>query len=773
MTRYLIPPSPPEDLDLPSSPSPQDLDIPDEAYGARTAFSWLVPGETLDPAYRQEADRANATRAMELQNQFLDRQRAILSTGPDAFFDRRGREAVLGANDVLSRLQDARAEMLDQTANAAQRRLLQAALDRHALVEHGDIGEHVGRQSLQWQNEVATGRLDHLRHQTALDHGDPGAIGAYATASESAARERARTLNIAPDSAEAFQEVEGARSSIWRIAIEVALGKWHFPQAIILYNSAGGGLTRDDAQALAPQIDAARQHQAGQDYLARLGLPDSRDLAELDAAHQAATAQNDSDWPDDDSQRATNQHFIDVAFGQKKRAALEAKAGLHQAVNDWLDQSGADGTPQTERPPLALWTQLDPKEQQAVDRVLLWNARGEDPDSERAGPPTSDDAPPEAGPEESDPEESDPEESDPEESDPEESDPEKSDPEESDPEESDPEESGPEEPDLPSSPRQEVPNEDAPDPETDPRIVHREDGTATVTVGKVPTPDGPAGATVEIDRDRRGATAEMALPDGRRLQSRWTGPDGRHWSQIDTIRDPHGALGGTQTTTFDGRRYTRTWEPTDGPPQTMHHDIEEAAGDLIRANGMVGVLGRPGLPAAGALAGRVLALGARALGIAPGVAGAGAVAAGTVLLWPWSSQGATFDLGEGLRLRVPPGSFDGVVEKHVLGGTLWDDLRVAVRTVDGKGDRQILMIDAAALEQAIGPEAAARVLERAEEFFDVYRSTSTSRRARRPALATLVNGGRMTNARRPQRVARLRRRPKNLVWASTNFSPNG
>src|SRR5471030_601437 len=103
MTRYLIPPTPSEDLP-PPPPTAQDFNIPDEAYGARTLFGALEPGEQLAPEYWDEANRANGTRAAELQNQFLDK-----------------------APDVLAQLEAARQDTIGQAANDAQRRLLRTA----------------------------------------------------------------------------------------------------------------------------------------------------------------------------------------------------------------------------------------------------------------------------------------------------------------------------------------------------------------------------------------------------------------------------------------------------------------------------------------------------------------------------------------------------------------------------------------------------------------------------------------------------------------------
>ncbi|MBS0518631.1 MAG: lipid II-degrading bacteriocin [Proteobacteria bacterium] len=126
---------------------------------------------------------------------------------------------------------------------------------------------------------------------------------------------------------------------------------------------------------------APREHLAGQDYLNGVAPPDTQDLAALDTAHQAATVRNESDWPDNASQRATNQHFIDVAFGTRKRDAVKARAELTRAVTDWLAQPTPDGSPQTQRPPLPIWTKLDPQQQREADIVLAQNAVGS-PDAE-------------------------------------------------------------------------------------------------------------------------------------------------------------------------------------------------------------------------------------------------------------------------------------------------------------------------------------------------------------------------------------------------------
>jgi hypothetical protein len=335
------------------------------------AFGLLQPDEDLDPAFRQEAAITNATRAAELQNQFLDRQREILHTGPEAFRSKTGRDAVLGADDVLARLESLRQETLDQAANEAQQQLLRGPLSQHRLLEHATVGDHVGRQTRAWRNATAASRLDLLRRQAELDYSDPDTIEALHTASDSASQELSRTMPR--DAGDTFVD-PGDRPSIWRAAIDAALGKFDFPSAIVLYNRAADRLDPTDLKVLTPQIEAAREFEIGHAYLAKLGLPETQDLAELDSAHQAATAQNQVDWPDSPSQRATNQHFIDVAFGRLKSNVVQASASLGRAVDDWLNQLGPDGRPQVERPPLALWASLSLNDRQRVDEVLKQNA---------------------------------------------------------------------------------------------------------------------------------------------------------------------------------------------------------------------------------------------------------------------------------------------------------------------------------------------------------------------------------------------------------------
>ncbi len=128
-------------------PTAADLGIPVEAYAASTSYA-MDPSLELGLNDWDEVDRANATRVDELNNEFIDLRDEILHDGDDAFFKQTGRDAILNAPAIRARLEAARQETLGRAANEVQREWLGETLGKHKIVEHFDIGDHVGRQSL-------------------------------------------------------------------------------------------------------------------------------------------------------------------------------------------------------------------------------------------------------------------------------------------------------------------------------------------------------------------------------------------------------------------------------------------------------------------------------------------------------------------------------------------------------------------------------------------------------------------------------------------------
>ena len=352
-----------------------DLSIPVEAYAASTSYA-IDPSLELGPELWDEVDRANAARVDELNNQFIDRQREILHIGDDAFFKQTGRDAILNAPAIHARLAAARQETLGRASNDVQREWLGETLDKHKIVEHFDIGDHVGRQSLAWQRSINRRRLDLLNRQAGIDHADPRMIEALAHASESSARDHARASGHRPDSPEAQAEVDIARSAVFRHAIEGALAKGAHAVAIKLHERAKGKLIPGDAKLLDKMIEAAREMDVGKEYVAKIAPTSAmknRSVADLDKMQAEATTRNNEDWKDNEAQRGTNQHFINVQFAKAKRQVEVDETKLAQTVHDWLTTPGPDGRLRTGRPPFMTWAKLTWEEQQAVDSILKEN----------------------------------------------------------------------------------------------------------------------------------------------------------------------------------------------------------------------------------------------------------------------------------------------------------------------------------------------------------------------------------------------------------------
>ena len=213
-------------------------------------------------------------------------------------------------------------------------------------------------------------RLASLNDWAARDYTNVKLVDALAGDADAQARKRAETLGLPPDSEATQAELDRARSALYRSAIQGAFAKNDIDAGLALHGRAASNLTPADATALDPLVNFARERKIGREYADGLPSVDSPNMPDLKQAHLDATAQNEADWPDDDSQRATNQHFIDVKFGKAMRDALDTQAELRRSVADWLTRPGPDGEAQTERPPVAMWTALSPEERDQVDHIL-------------------------------------------------------------------------------------------------------------------------------------------------------------------------------------------------------------------------------------------------------------------------------------------------------------------------------------------------------------------------------------------------------------------
>jgi hypothetical protein len=338
------------------------------------------PAADLPPPEYAEAD---AVHEQQLNDQYLAGQRQILNQGEGAYYRQQGEAAIHAAPPALEALQQLKDDTLAQAGNDRQREALTQRLNWHHGEAARGISRHLAGQADVWRQTVADNQVKTAEEEAAVNHTDPTKVELFATGAYTT---RLRSAGQPPDSEAAQAMAAEARSSVYRRAIEAALAAGDTSSAIGLYERAKDRLTAGDAGPMQSQIKAVTQREIARTYLAGLpkpapGEPSAffdapKQLADADAAYRAATVQNQTDWAHDDAQRAINQHYIDVQFGQQKQAIADAKARLDTAVSSWIAAPRPDGRPQTDLPPPALWVQLSLDEQQTVLAALKRNATG-------------------------------------------------------------------------------------------------------------------------------------------------------------------------------------------------------------------------------------------------------------------------------------------------------------------------------------------------------------------------------------------------------------
>ena len=137
--------------------------------------------DTLAALHQRYAQQANATRVQDFTNRFLDGRRAILQTGPDAYYKLSGADAIRGGDATRAKLTALKDELLGETANPYQRERLGSILDRHLTASATGIMRHTVEQQEVYSrgSELAQARSQddkrpETRSGTAATEPDPG-----------------------------------------------------------------------------------------------------------------------------------------------------------------------------------------------------------------------------------------------------------------------------------------------------------------------------------------------------------------------------------------------------------------------------------------------------------------------------------------------------------------------------------------------------------------------------------------------------------------------
>ncbi|MCW5736953.1 MAG: hypothetical protein KIS73_22700 [Enhydrobacter sp.] len=392
----------------PNVPAAGDLDL----FGGNRARDLQLAGhnlgqasDTLGALHQRYAQQANETRVQDFTNRFLDGRRAILQTGPDAYYKLSGAEAIKGADATTAKLTALRDELLRETANPYQRERFSSILDSHLAASATGIMRHTVEQQEVYSRGVATRSIQAAR---AEDIADPAMIDNAVYRAEGAAR----VLHVG----QSPEAIEGGVRAVGGSVIASVIGDRlarNDPLGVTLFREHADRLddhTRRTLGAAADTLSNTLDASAWlRDRSAALRMPASTGdqtldavdtvtasapepppvissksmlldqdgivgtrerLAEIESRQRALTALNEKEFTTNPARRRANQTAIDMDIG-RSRAAVKAETDtLYADLRRHLTTGGPNGGPAVTPPPATIMSRLTEEQQDAVtDRI--------------------------------------------------------------------------------------------------------------------------------------------------------------------------------------------------------------------------------------------------------------------------------------------------------------------------------------------------------------------------------------------------------------------
>jgi hypothetical protein len=396
----------------PSVPAAGDINL----FGGNRARDLQLAGQNLGQAsdslfalYQRHAQDANDTRVQDLNNRFIDDSRAILKTGPDAYYNQTGADAITGADAATEKLTTLKDQLLGQTANDYQRQKLTPILAAHLAASASGIMRHTAAQQDVYSRGVATSAIETSRAE---------AIAAPATMDNAVMRaEGAARVLHADQPPEAVETgVRAAGGSVIAGVIGDRLSR-NDPAGVALFRQYGNRLDlsarrtlgaaaetlsntldasvwlRDRSATLrtpAPTGDAALDAvnasiPASPPVVSSNGVPLDHDsgiagtrrrLDEIDERRRALTALNEQEFTANPARLRANQFAI-AADTARGRAAVKGEVdGLYADLRHHLTTGGPGGGPAVTPPPATIMSRLTDAQQDAVTAQVNANVEG-------------------------------------------------------------------------------------------------------------------------------------------------------------------------------------------------------------------------------------------------------------------------------------------------------------------------------------------------------------------------------------------------------------
>jgi len=217
-------------------------------------------------------EEANEARVQELANGFMSGTQFTLYTDKDAFYRKRGQNAIDGAQAATDKLLELKKEAIGNAANDTQRRRLEKILNDQIVQANGGISRHVSTQAVEWQKGVAEGKQQLLRNEAALNWNDVDKIDGLALGAEDTAKVQAKLAGLTDTDAEKAM-IAKARSDVYSTVIAQRLQNDQKRSALALYDKVKDRLDEKDSIRLASAIKSTRTEVEAEDWLIQKGAP--------------------------------------------------------------------------------------------------------------------------------------------------------------------------------------------------------------------------------------------------------------------------------------------------------------------------------------------------------------------------------------------------------------------------------------------------------------------------------------------------------------------
>tara|TARA_R110000868_G_scaffold411706_1_gene707818 strand:- start:37169 stop:40201 length:3033 start_codon:yes stop_codon:yes gene_type:complete len=213
-------------------------------------------------------EEANEARVQELANGFMSGTQFTLYTDKDAFYRKRGQDAINGAQQATDKLLELKKESLGLATNDTQRRRLDKMLSAQIMDATNGISRHVSTQAVEWQKNVADGKLQLLRNEAALSYNDGEKLEKLAIGAEETARQKAKLAGVTGTESETAM-VASARSDVYATAITQMIQNGQNRSALALHDKVAKQLDEKDSIKLASAIKSVRTDVDAEDWISR------------------------------------------------------------------------------------------------------------------------------------------------------------------------------------------------------------------------------------------------------------------------------------------------------------------------------------------------------------------------------------------------------------------------------------------------------------------------------------------------------------------------